>query len=203
LEQYKAHPLKEQDDGRILGKLFQWDKFAVFSPFFQRWKRIVFLDAGIHIFASVEPLLRLEYEGKILAPDDSDPYDNGRRFNCQLELETNPGATDALFQEYPRSILEERYFLNCIFVFDTALISHVPIDELVATMNKYPICRCNEMTIMNLLFTMKERCWKPFPQTVVTEEGEKYLFGWSERNYRETPSWNRFHFMKYPVTFHE
>ena len=200
LEAYKAHPIKEQPDKRQTQKLHQWDKFSVFTPYFKRWKKVVFLDAGMRVFNSVEPLLDLPCDNCILAPDDSDPYDNGNRFRCQLDLDANPEARDALFAEFSVAILEERYFLNCMFVFDTSRIGDEPnqisFTQLEEYMNKYPITQCNEMTIMNLVFTYKLRCWKPFPQRV----GDKYLFAWSERNYRDDPKWDQFHFVKYSST---
>ena len=196
LASFRAHPIRPMDDNRHFGKLYQWDKLQVFKPFFRQWERVVFLDAGIRVFARVQPLLDLDWRGKFLAPDDSDPYDNGVRFRIQLDLEANPDVTKTLLTDYPESILEGRYFLNCIFVFDTALLERVTFEELEAAMNRYPICMCNEMGILNLLFTFKLRVWEAFPQRVE----ERYLFGWSENNYRENPDWRSFHFMKYPRT---
>lgn len=193
----KAHPIRPMEDNRHLGKLYQWDKLQVFrKELVAPWKRIVFLDAGIRVFNSLEPLLALPWKGAFLAPDDSDPYDNGRRFGVQLDLSANPGATERLFQDYDRSILTRPYFLNCMFVFDTALLDQVSYEDLVEAMNAYPICMCNEMGILNLLFTFKLGVWRPFPQRV----GSRYLFGWSEANYRESPSASSFHFLKYSFT---
>ena len=196
VEQLKANPIKAMADNRHFGKLYQWDKFYVFHEFFRNWKRVIFLDAGIRILDSVQPLLDLDWKGKFLAPDDSDPYDNGNRFACQLDLNANPAVCEALFSVYPENILNEKYFLNCMFVYDTELLTKVSFQEMVDAMNKYPICLCNEMGIMNLFFTFKLGVWEAFPQRV----GNKYLFGWNESNYHEGPSWNQFHFMKYPRT---
>lgn len=196
VEAFQKHPLRPMPDNRHTGKLYQWDKLQVFKPFFKFWKRIVFLDAGIRIFNPVQPLLDLEWKGKFLAPDDSDPYDNGSRFRVQLDLEANPRVNEKLFSEFPSSILDEHYFLNCMFLFDTALLESVTFEEMVQAMNDYPICMCNEMGILNLLFTFKLGVWQPFPQKV----GDKYIFGWSERNYREQPNWSSFHFMKYSIS---
>jgi hypothetical protein len=181
------------DDNRHFAKLHQWDKLQVFKPFFRAWERVVFLDAGLRIFDTVQPLLDLDWRGKLLAPDDSDPYDNGVRFRVQLDLDANPDVNATLFAEYPETMLDEHYFLNCMFVFDTALLERVSFEEMEDAMNRYPICMCNEMGIMNLIFSFKLRVWQPFPQRT----GDKYLFGWSERNYRESPNWTAFHFMKY------
>ena len=194
--QLHQHPLKPMDDNRHFAKLYQWDKLQVFKPYFQQWERVVFLDAGIRVFDSVQPLLDLDWRGKFLAPDDSDPYDNGVRFRVQLDLNANPEILPKLFQEYPESILDEHYFLNCMFLYDTALLHQVSFEEMEYAMNRYPICMCNEMGIMNLFMTFKLRVWEPLPQ----KAQDKYLFGWSERNYRENPTWKNFHFIKYSFT---
>lgn len=196
LAAFREHPIRPMDDNRHFSKLYQWDKLQVFKPFFRQWERVVFLDAGLRIFDSVQPLLDLEWKGRFLAPDDSDPYDNGVRFRVQLDLEANPLVTASLLSNYSTDILDKHYFLNCMFVFDTALLERVSFEDMENAMNAYPICMCNEMGIMNLIFTFKLGAWSPFPQKV----GDKYLFGWSENNYRERPDWKSFHFMKYPTT---
>jgi len=197
VKSFETNPLKPMSDNRHLGKLYQWDKLQVFHSYFRKWKRVVFLDAGLRVFDSVEPLLGVDWEGKFLAPDDADPYDNGARFHLQLDLEANPEVNRKLFSVFPTSILDERYFLNCMFVFDTALLEQVSVEEMERAMNEYPICMCNEMGIMNLFFTFKLRVWNPFPH--ITPKG-KYLFAWSENNYAGTPNWDRFHFVKYSLT---
>jgi hypothetical protein len=184
-------------DGRHFSKLIQWDKFYSFSPFFKRWDRVVFLDAGIRFLDSVKPLLDLPWKNSFLAPDDSEPYDNGNRFNCQLDTQANPQVLTELLTDFSSSILDEKYFLNCIFLFDTSLLQKNTVEEMKEMMMKYPISLCNEMGIMNLFLNFKLGLWKPFPQR--TPEN-KYLFGWNERNYRENPTWESFHFMKYPAT---
>jgi hypothetical protein len=86
-------------------------------------------------------------------------------------------------------------------MYDTTLLSTITVQELVDTMNKYPICRCNEMTVMNLMITFKHKLWRPFPDFVMSVHGTKRLFGWTEwdRDYGHT-SWRDFCFLKYPST---
>jgi len=194
--QLKANPIRKAADNRHFEKLYQWDKIYAFHPFFLRWERVIFLDAGLHCLDSVADLLELPWKGRLQAPDDSDPYDNGNRFRTQMDLTANPAATRRLMEDFSEDIFEERYFLNCIFVYDTSLQSLVSMKDLETAMNRYPISMCNEMGIMNLLFTFRERVWSPFPQRTAT----KYLFGWSELNYREKPKWTEFCFLKYPVS---
>jgi hypothetical protein len=192
----KTHPLRDPGDNRHFGKLYQWDKLYSFSTFFSKWKRVVFLDAGLRVLDTVQPLLDLPWQGKLLASDDQGPYDNGNRFECQLGLYANPAVNELLFSEYSRDILDKVYFLNCMFVYDTSLLQKVCMEEMIEAMNKYTICHSNEMGIMNLFFTFKLKVWEPFPHKV----GSKYLFAWSELNYKEKPSWNQFHFIKYSCT---
>jgi hypothetical protein len=197
LEAYKTNPLKHCPDDRWRTKLYQWDKLQVFTDFFRRWERVTFLDAGMRIIASVQPLLDLEWRGLLLGPDDTDhPASGSKKFRCQIETVSNPVAYQALVAEFGEGILDvTSYLLNCMFVFDTALLDRIPFQELIDTMNTYPIAACNEMTIMNLVFHFRHHVWKAFP----TKAGTRYLFGWNETNYIHHPvRWVDFHFMKYP-----
>ena len=163
VEQYKKYPLKTVGDNRHILKLSQWDKFYVFDDWFKQWNKVIFFDAGLRVFDKISILNDIDCTGKIMAPDDIPPYEN-KGFRLMMELDANPEATEKLFKEYPKDILDGRYFLNCIWVYDTALLNKCNMTEMIDAMNKYPICRCNEMTIMNLLFTFKLGVWKPFPE---------------------------------------
>lgn len=199
IEQYNKYPLKTVDDGRHLNKLTQWDKFYVFDEWFSQWDKVIFLDAGLRVFDKIEHLDNLPYQGKILAPDDAAAYDTERRFNRMMELSANPLAEERLWNNFPKDILNERYFLNCIWVYDTELLKICNFSHLVEAMNLYPICRCNEMTIMNLLFAMKHKVWSAFPEFI---DSGKRLFGWVEydRNYGAHNTWRNFCFIKYPCS---
>lgn len=197
LESYEKYPLTHSHDDRWKTKLYQWDKLQVFTDFFRTWERVIFLDAGMRVIASLQPLLDLEWRGALLGPDDTEhPASNGMKFKPQVESVSNPDAYNALVKEFGESTLNaDSYLLNCMFVFDTALLDRITFQELVDTMNMYPIATCNEMTIMNLVFCFRHRVWKPFPAKV----GTRYLFGWNETNYILKPArWVDFHFMKYP-----
>jgi hypothetical protein len=194
---WQKNPIRKMEDNRHYGKVYQWDKLQVFDSFFTKWDRVVFLDAGMRICDSVHHLLHLDYKNSFLAPDDSDPYDNGNRLRCQFDWDANPPVTEKLLNTFKIDLLQQKYFLNCIFLFDTKLISELnPKEKMLKWMNEYPISLCNEMGIMNLFFTTKQMIWKPFPQRV--SDNSKYLFGWSELNYKEKPDWKQFCFLKYP-----
>jgi len=195
---YQQHPIRPTCDNREFAKLTQWDKFHVFNPIFAYWDRIVFLDAGLRVLDRIQYLVDLPCEGVLMAPDDAPSYDTDKRFGGIIETDRNPEAINRLFQEYDRDIVYQRYFLNCIWMYDTALLKTISFEELVNTMNKYPICRCNEMTVMNLIFTFKHKVWKAFPDFVLDS---KRLFGWTEhdRDYGNA-MWSNFCFLKYPST---
>lgn len=194
-ETWKKHPIRKQADDRHYKKVYQWDKLHVFTTFFKSWSRIIFLDAGSRVFRPVFPLLFLRYEGKIMCPDDSDPYDNGNRLACQFDFDANPDATVRFHKEFGVECLQSRYFLNCFFILDTSIIQEYTFDMMTKWMTEFPISCCNEMGIMNLYFNVKHNAWSPIPQK--TNEGS-YYFGWNEYNYKEHPSADKFIVMKYP-----
>lgn len=202
LEQYKKCPIRPTCDNREFGKLTQWDKFYVFDKWFLQWERVIYFDAGMRIFDSIHYLADLPCDGAFMAPDDCAPYDASGVFSRIIEIDRNPSVVEQLFQEYPRDILDRRYFLNCIWMYDTALLNTITFSDMVECMNRYPICRCNEMTILNLLFTMKHRIWKPFPEWIQINGEQKRLFGWSECNdhYGHHNTWRNFCFLKYATS---
>ena len=198
LEAYKTHPIRPTCDNREFAKLTQWDKFYAFDPFFAQWDKVIFIDAGLRVFDKIQYLADLPCNNVLMAPDDAAPYDTQKRFNNVIEVDRNPEVVAKLYQEYGQEIIGERYFLNCIWMYDTSILQQITVQELIDTMNKYPICRCNEMTIMNLLITFKYKLWKPFPEFA---SNGKRLFGWTEwdRNYGRG-TWRDFCFVKYPTT---
>jgi hypothetical protein len=198
VQEYRKFPLKTVGDNRHLVKLSQWNKFYVFDEYFLQWDKVIYLDAGLRVFDSISYLDELPCEGKLLAPDDVPSYGN-QRFEAMLELTANQPAAQKLLQEYSPDMLKSRYFLNCIWVYDTSLIKLCKVSEMIDAMNKYPVCRCNEMTVMNLLFTFKYKVWQPFPDFV---SNGKRLFGWTEndRDYGPFNTWRNFCFVKYPYT---
>ena len=200
VEKYRANPIRPTCDNREFDKLTQWDKFHVFDNVFKNWDRVIYLDAGLRVFDRIQYLADLPCDGVLMAPDDAAPYDKEKRFGGIIETDRNPEVVGRLFNAYDPSILKERYFLNCIWMYDTSLLRTDVFSELVEAMNAYPICRCNEMTIMNLIFTFKYKVWKPFPEWI--DQPRKRLFGWTEqdRDYGSHVTWRDFCFLKYPFS---
>ncbi len=196
---WATHPIRPMPDQRHTKKLAQWNKLYLFDSFFTQWNRIVYFDAGLRVLDSLDPLLDLPWEGRFLAPDDCAPADNGNRFSIQIDWTANPSVADELLHDFGPQLKKEHYFLNCMWVYDTALQQEgADFKTMETLMNKYPICLCNEMGIMNLIFAIRLRVWNALPEFT---PANKYLFAWSEHNYPATrPLWHNFHFIKYPAT---
>jgi hypothetical protein len=193
----KENPIRPMPDGRHFGKLTQWTKFRVFDPFFKRWDRVAFFDAGLRIFDTIEPILQIPWRGRFIAPDDAGVVDNGNRFRVQLDLAANPRVAEDMIAQVGKGVLDERYFLNCMWIYDTALLDRISVEDLEDSMNRYPISLCNEMGIMNYWFSYKLRCWSPLPWRTPTG---KIVFAWSEGSLHGGTSWSDFHFVKYSST---
>jgi len=181
-------------DKRELTKLNQWEKLHIFDNYFKQWQRVIFLDAGLRVLDDVKYLLELDYKNRILAPVDGKHYDHNK-FECQLSYD-NPSAVTYLMSQYDETILKSNYMLNCIWIYDTNILDLCDKSILIDAMNCYPLCKTNEMGIMNLIFHFKYHLWEPFP---IKASNNKYLFDWCELNNPGT-NWREYCCIKYPVS---
>jgi hypothetical protein len=181
-------------DKREITKLNQWEKLHVFDDYFMRWNRVVFLDAGLRVLDDVKYLLDLDYKGKILAPKDGKFYEN-QTFKCQLSYD-NHELIEKVKIDFGEDILNETYFLNCIWIYDTHILNVCNKKQMIEAMNNYTLCRTNEMGIMNLLLRFKYNLWEPFPFKLGSG---KILFDWCELNNPNT-NWMDYCYIKYPTT---
>ena len=182
-------------DKRELNKLNQWEKLHIFDDFFTQWNRVVYIDAGLRILDDISYLLELEYKGCILAPQDGKinaPITFGTQFSHD-----NQNLVAKLVAEYGSYILQSNHMLNCVWIYDTDILKICNKTQLVEAMNEWPLCKTNEMTIMNLLLHFKYKLWKPFP---VYASNEKILFDWCELNSSKPVTWRDYCLIKYPVT---
>lgn len=181
-------------DKREINKLNQWEKLHVFDDYFLKWSRVVFLDAGLRILDNVKYLLELNYKNKILAPTDGKYYEN-QIFGCQLSYD-NSETVEMVKSDFGENVLISNYFLNCIWIYDTNILNLCSKNQMIEAMNKYTLCRTNEMGIMNLLLRFKYNLWEPFPFKI---NDKKILFDWCELNNPNT-DWRDYCYIKYPVT---
>lgn len=186
----------KNSDMREIYKLNQWEKLHVFDEYFKKWKRIIYLDAGLRIFDSVEHLLELDYKNSFVCPNDcgDGPIKQTKRFSCQLDY-ADPKLIENVEFEFGKHIFDSEYFLNCIWIYDTKILDIVTKNELIDIMYRYPFCRTNEMGVMNLIIHFKHKLWKPFPHLA---KNGKFLFDWCELNNPGT-HWSQYCFLKYPA----
>lgn len=180
-------------DKRELNKLNQWEKLHIFDEYFKRWERVIYLDAGLRIFEDVKYILELDYKNKILGHID------GTLFKTQISYD-NIELVKNLLSEYGNEMLEKDHMLNCLWVYDTNILDVCNKTNLIEIMNKYPLCKTNEMTAMNLLFHFKYKLWQPFPEKA---SNGKIIFNWTELSGQENKTWRDYCFVKYSVTICE
>jgi hypothetical protein len=186
-------------DKRELYKLNQWEKLHVFDDYFMQWDRVVFLDAGLRVLDNVhESLLGLDCRGKLLAPiDGAQLYDRPQDiFRHQLDFE-NKEILERLLTDFGEKIMDSNHMLNCMWMYDTSLIHRCNKQRLIDAMNRYPICRTNEMGIMNLVFHFEMGVWERLP--AIASNG-KFLFEWCELNNFFPTTWRNYCFLKYPLS---
>jgi len=123
----------------------------------------------------------------IIALDDGHP-EFTKKFDSQIEL-SNTEIVEKLKLIYD---IHSSYFLNCLFIFDTQLIQENTLSNLIELMNSYPICKTNEMAIMNIYF---HKNWVPLE---IYLGHDLILFDWCERDGRK---WNNYVALKYPFTY--
>jgi hypothetical protein len=182
-------------DKRELTKLNQWEKLHIFDDFFMQWQRVVYLDSGLRVLDDVSHLLELDYKGAVIAPRDG-KIDAPITFDTQISHD-NSELVAKLLAEYGSDILQSNHMLNCVWIYDTDILQICNKTQLVEAMNKWPLCKINEMTIMNLLLHFKYKLWKPFP---VNASNKKILFDWCELNSSKPTTWRDYCLIKYPVT---
>ena len=191
---WEKHPIRRQDDNRHYSKVNQWDKLQVFAGWCSAWQRVCFLDAGMNVCSPVTPLLDLSWQGRILAPQDGAPVSYSNVFRIQLDLDANPAVSQDLVATFDEKMLESPYFLNCCFIFDTALAPPA-YKTMVEWMVRFPVMMCNEMGIMNLYFTFHQNVWTTLPNS---REDGRYLFAWSDVEIAGNPPRDAFCLIKYP-----
>lgn len=200
----KTHLLKEigpdgfsNSDKREINKLNQWEKLHVFDDYFLQWERVVFLDSGLRVLDDVKYLLELDYKNTILAQNDASPnFRSDQIFKYQLSFD-NEDKIDNIKRDFGEKIFDSQHMLNCIWVYDTKILEICDKEQLIEAMNKYTLCKTNEMGIMNLLFHFKYNLWKEFP---LKASNGKYLFEWCESNNNFHTTWRDYCFIKYPIT---
>lgn len=160
-------------DKREINKSFQYHKFYLFTEYFKKWNKIFYIDAGMHIFKPIQPMLNIDCTNKLLAHSDTFPYFKGK-LNSQFEDIAYPEIYNKLNNNYN---LKVDYFQTEILLFDSKIISPNIFDDLVKLSEEYFISITNEQGIMNLLFNCKLRLWRQIP----LKDDNTYYYDMCER----------------------
>jgi len=180
---------KPISDGREISKVFQWHKVHIFDTYFKQWKKCLYIDAGMHIFNSIERIINLDCNYKLIAHSDAYPT-----FEWKLQVQFDSSQFPDLYNElYSKYDLEIDYFQSGILLYDTNIIKKYTKSEILMLSDKYINSRTNEQGIMNLYFNCINKIWQP----IVIKDEDYYYYDYWERN---NLNCNNYIMLKYPKT---
>jgi hypothetical protein len=137
--------------GKFGYKLFQYHKYHLFTPFFKRWRYVLYIDCGAKIYNNIAPILKTATPDTLLAHSDAYP-------TYQWKLSYQFINTDGMDWN-----LETDYFQSTIMLFDTNIIEDDTFQQLYELTEKYPVSKTNDQGILNLYYICIKRKWKQIP----------------------------------------
>lgn len=176
-------------DGREFDKTVQWEKIHVFDEYFKSWDRVIYFDVRFSIYDKIEYLEDIDCKDAFVAPNNSGYDDRGNKQNKNMwdiiERENYKEELNLLFDESAsfKNGIDKDYFCNCMFLFDTQILNKINKTEIIEYINKYPIWRSNEMSIMNFFIIIKYNIYKELPSR---NKNNKYLYAWCEYDLQDT-----------------
>jgi hypothetical protein len=160
-------------DGRNLNKKFQWHKLHLFNTWFRKWNYVFYIDCGMTIFSSIQPILNERKRDILLAHSDAYPSYEWELF-VQFE-KTEPYFTK-LLNNYTVNI---DYFQTGIMLFDTSIIDDNTFSNLYSLALEFPNTRTNEQAIIALYFTNVDSAWEP----IIIQNKDTHFYDSSSRNH--------------------
>jgi hypothetical protein len=178
LDTWKRHRSPDDVDlNYVLPREFIYNKFHVFNIFFKKWDYVFYIDAGMHIYYSMERFkIACKPSNCIYAHSDGYPTHEWKleRQFC-LDIFDTKEQEKALLDSYNLNI---DYFQSTMFIFDTNIIKPTTVDRLFYLSEKYPVAIRMDQGILNLYFTCEQNLWKQIP--VKDELG--FLYDFHERD---------------------
>lgn len=172
---HNSRPKFKKGDGRYRTKTFQWFKMRVFEPYFRKWDRVLYMDAGFHVRGSLDELWRLDTQQSLVAPLD-DPRLVWKLIG-QIEEKCCPDIIRDLRSVVPDLNID--YFQTGALLFSTTdLIDPTgqTVRELETLMNRWPIMVTNEQALMNIYFNAMLDRWVPFQYYHRLQEATLYQY---------------------------
>ena len=173
-------------------KIFILHKFNVCHVYFKQWDKLLYIDAGMHIYNKIDRILQLDCKDSFMAHSNCYPS-NYFRWNLrhQFDLINEPEIVKRLYDNFDMSIKDN--FQATMMMFDTNIILEDTLPKLIELSNEYPISVAVDQGTFNLYFLCIRNLWKPIP--IMDKEG--FLYDFSERyDYK----YNEYVMLKYPRT---
>jgi len=154
-------------------------KFNLFDPFFKKWKWILYMDCGIRVYSSLDPIINMKKkQNTIYARDDAVAFGHKWKIKQQfnhpkdhkdewdrLSSSQKKKAKDILKKLKKRFKMNSKYFQSTVMLFDTDLIQSDTVRQLENLLNLYPSSKMNDQTYVALHFLKK---WKELPTEFYT-----------------------------------
>ena len=130
----------------------------------KKYNKILYIDVGMKIHNSIQPLLQLDCKNSILAHSDAYPTFE-RKLTCQFRISSDPSLGKMFIEEF--GDCNRDYFQTSIMIYDTSIIQNDTFDQLKYIMFKYPFSVCNDQGIISLYYepytnseNNKRKVWK-------------------------------------------
>jgi hypothetical protein len=165
--------------GMWKNKIFQYHKFHLFDLYFKKWDYIFYIDSGINIKQSIQPLIDCKKKDTLLAHSDAYPTYQWK-LNHQFNKCTNENQKN-LFNELNNKFdLNIDYFQTTIMLYDTSIIHYNLKQNIYKLSLEYPISFTNDQGIIALYFTNIDKKWEQIP--LHNNDKSLYYYDYLKRN---------------------
>lgn len=135
-------------------KVFQYHKLHLFNTYFKRWDYIFYVDSGINVYNSIDPIIQSRKQNKLLAHSDAYP-------TYEWKLATQFIQEDVLFNNIVKKYnLKIDYPQTTIMLYDTSIIEEDTFDNLVNLTEECKISKTNDQGIIALYFASIKQIWE-------------------------------------------
>lgn len=135
-------------------KQFQYHKLHLFDTFFKKWNYVLYLDSGISVYGSIQPIIDCKKQNKFLAHSDAYP-------TYEWTLATQFIQDDELFSVLKQKFnLDINYPQTTIMYYDTNIINENTYTDLLNLTEECKISKTNDQGIIALYFANIKNIWE-------------------------------------------
>lgn len=137
-------------------------KTAVFSVFFKRWDRVLWMDARNGVYRPIAPLFdAIDSTGALLANPDAWPAVVDE---WNLSSQFFPDCDKALFTQLcSRFDMGREYFQSTLMLFDTALVNETTLSEIAGLFSKYSRIGGSDQPFFSLYWDQMRGVYRQLP----------------------------------------